>query len=88
MAKPFRTYEGLVTDPIDVNEARFLASIWHGGQRSALYAFSSSGYLDNVRALTEAYACMSSLDVGASLDDEYELMQLIDYLERITPYGE
>ncbi len=41
-------------DPTDVAlPARILASHWHGGQSSALYAFASSGYLDVDDCLAE-----------------------------------
>jgi hypothetical protein len=74
-----RTYEGLITDPIDTSEARFIASECHGGQWSALYAFSSSGYLDPAPALLEAE---QTIDECCSGDDYIKLMELIDYLER------
>lgn len=72
-----RTYAGLITDPIGESEARHIAQDWHGGQWSALYAFASSGHLDADEALSEARACMEIDDA-----DEYDLIHLIDYLER------
>ncbi len=50
-------------DPVDVAlAARVLAGHWHGGQASALYAFSSSGYLD-------ADACICELERAGDLDE-------------------
>lgn len=36
----------MTAEDVDTTDARILASEWHSGQSSALYAFSSSGHID------------------------------------------
>ncbi len=68
-------------DPTDVAlEARVLASHWHGGQASALYSFSSSGFLD-------ADACIWELGQCGPIDDcaDVELAALLAFFEAVKP---
>lgn len=67
-------------DPTDVAlAARVLASYWHGGQASALYAFSSSGHLD-------ADACIYELRQHERAFGRYGTVgALISFFESVKP---
>jgi hypothetical protein len=58
--------------PISTAEARRIASEWHGGQRTALYEFTSSGKIaDYGRLLAEVES-----DLGATIDDADAAVEL------------
>ncbi len=67
-------------DPVDVAlAARVLASHWHGGQSSALYAFASSGHLD-------ADACIYELSTLAPHNRRPDTISaLITFFQGLVP---
>ena len=58
---------------IDESEARLIASQWHGGQFSALYAFSSSGTILDA---------LEGEITGELPAEKIELEALLDYLKK------
>lgn len=59
---------------IDEGEARFIASQWHGGQNSALYAFASTGtILDGLE---------DEITSDCDSADKIDLQALLDYLKQ------
>ena len=49
---------------ISDGQARRIAAEWHGGQRSALCAFATSGWIDTDRLRSEIAREVQSLEVG------------------------
>jgi hypothetical protein len=79
---------------IDGGEARIIASEWHGGQTSALYAFSSSGaFVDGLQYEIEreidAFTredTWGELSGEARRDEDHDrLCGLLDYIEAHVP---
>lgn len=71
----FRTGEDVISE----NEARDIAASWHGGQTSALYAFSSSGYIaEDLEA--EVSSLARSVTERANRD---ELAKLAAFVESV-----
>lgn len=66
----------MITD----TEARKIASEWHGGQGTALYAFSSTGAINTAREdhqlLHEIEDCISSLSIERGAESPPELDDL------------
>jgi len=66
---------------INEEKARRIASEWHGGKSSPLYAFSSSGIiLDGLE-----YEITRSLDATTLAPDMNELSALLDYVKEHKP---
>lgn len=55
---------------VDQSTARLIASQWHGGQASALYAFSSSGYVDRSSIVAELARCAVFADIGDDVETD------------------
>lgn len=71
LAKALRT-----RDAVDDATARVVASWWHGGQSSGLYAFMSTG------AITDAarVEVTNDLNRAESPEDVYALRKLLEYM--------
>ncbi len=76
---------------ISDTEARKIASEWHGGQGTALYAFSSTGAIDTARADHDATAEVADLiwAIPAETDERNanELRDLERYVNANGPRG-
>lgn len=68
---------------ISVARARKIASDWHGGQSSALYAFASSGMLPvpGARSEVKRDIRMAEITPGYTTRDVKELRSLLDFIE-------
>jgi len=64
-----------------INQAREIASFWHGGQNSALYAFSSSGTITS-GVFGEIAGCLRN----ATDEERFELDALDDFLRHPVGY--
>lgn len=81
---------------ITESEARAIAADWHGGQASALYAFSSSGHVDSStelefeRVVSECESRVETGDMtGPDFEDPAELLEqaraALEYVKANTP---
>tara|TARA_Y100000310_G_scaffold323591_1_gene384224 strand:- start:328 stop:759 length:432 start_codon:yes stop_codon:yes gene_type:complete len=74
-----------VEDMITIEHARFIASEYHCGQGSALYAFSSSGTI-TCGIVREINECLNARDIGGFVSDRrgrmqiFELRSLLDFI--------
>lgn len=62
------------------DEARAVASAWHGGQASAFYSFASSGHYDRDALLRELSDTIQASYTTASSADRLALDMLVTYL--------
>jgi hypothetical protein len=65
---------------IATGAARAIAGLWHGGQGSAFYAFSSSGHYDRDALLAELSDVIAHSYNSAPADDRLMLDMLGTYL--------
>lgn len=79
-------------EPITAEEARYIASLWHPGQWSALYAFASSGHCDRDGLTIEINRIYRDAEEDARLalspDDRDELDALAAYVAKAPDNGD
>jgi hypothetical protein len=73
--------EHAVLDRRSINELREIASWWHGGQWSALYAFSSSGTITETLDI-EIEECLPLAKTEVA---ESQLRDLLDFVRARLP---
>lgn len=74
---------------ITESEARDIAGAWHGGQRSPLYAFSSSGMILNSGMVSASgEVCDLLMPPNLTSEQRAELQSLLAYLEANEPDSE
>lgn len=67
---------------ISESKARDIASQWHGGQTSSLYAFSSSGTIDEGLE-SEIEFCMNNSSTISQVPRDAYIKELSDLLEYV-----
>ena len=64
---------------ITIEHARFIASEWHSGQWSPLYAFSSSGTI-TCGIVREINECLNACHLIVNEEQIFELRSLLDFI--------
>lgn len=64
-------------------EAQFIASQWHGGQSSSLYAFCSTGTIDDFLEI-EIENCLTQAMNFVKDPDVVDLARLLEYVKEVS----
>lgn len=70
---------------ISESEARSIAANWHGGQWSSLYAFSSTGTIDE-GLIVEIERCFNSTAIKYEYSGQTIIKELNDLLEYVKEH--